>query len=359
MPLLPDQIDDFVTNTQAKVNRKTWVDLSLDKQKYWFAWLLQQKAKKNKPVDHGSYRKEFTVQTTNTGSFQDSEMFASVQTTVKDLNTTGYVLWAKQLCSYMYDIDEDLFQGSPEMIIRTLEVRIHSMFNDFFEGMEERMWTSPTSSTQNPRRPSGIPFWIQKSATAAFGFNGGDPANFSAGAGNIAVADVPNWNNGTFTYQTLSDDDGIDKWVEAIDKCHFMAPHDFSELAGGKPDYSFFTTYPVLQVLRKYLRNQNDDLGGDVAAFRGNVLLRGTPVFWVPALTNTDSAAYDVSNPIYGINWNTFDWFFQKGRNRHMTKPMTPSNQPTVRKVYLINWGNFECVDRRSNFVAVDSDLVV
>jgi hypothetical protein len=145
--------------------------------------------------------------------------------------------------------------------------------------------------------------------------------------------------------------------VEAIDKCDFMAPDEFAELGGGRPDYGFFTTYPVIQTLRKYLRNQNDNLGGDVAAFRKGVLLRGVPMNWVAALTNSDSAAYDATNPIFGINWNTFDWFFQKGRNQHLTRPMTPSNQPSVRKVYMTNWGNFECIDRRSNFVGYDSTI--
>ena len=98
------------------------------------------------------------------------------------------------------------------------------MYNDFFEGMEERMWTAPTSNTQSPRPPSGIPFWLQQSATAAFGFNGGDPSGFAAGAGGIDSDTYPNWKNGTFTYNAISDDDALDKWAEACEKCYFKAP---------------------------------------------------------------------------------------------------------------------------------------
>ena len=37
MPLLPDQLGDFVTLTLNNFKKKSWVDLSLDKQHYVFA----------------------------------------------------------------------------------------------------------------------------------------------------------------------------------------------------------------------------------------------------------------------------------------------------------------------------------
>ena len=360
-PLLPDKLDDFVNLTQAKVNRRSWVDLSKDLQKYYFAWMLHRKEQKMVSMEDGSHRLEWTIKKTNVGSFTDSEMYAKTESVQKDLTTKAFVDWTKSECNYIYDIDEPEFQRGPEKIIDIIDVRVADMYGDFYEGQEERMWTAPTSSTQRPRRPSGIPFWIQKAAdtadNAAFGFNGGDPDGFSSGAGGVTVASVDNWKNGTFTYASLGDEDGIEKLVEACDKCYFMAPHSFAELDGGKPDYGFFTTYPVVQVLRRALRAQNDNLGPDIAAYRGEVILKGNPMVWVPALTNTDSVAYDSSNPIYGINWNSFDWFFQKSRNRYLTKPQIPDGRPTVRRVNLINWGNYRLTNRRSCFVGYDSTV--
>ncbi len=354
MPLLPDQFDDFVIGTHKAVNKKSWTDLSLDLQHYTFPDMM---SKGDKGVNvEATHRLEWVVQKTNTGSFEHSELFSRTKTVAKDLLDTAWVYWTKQLCSYMYDQDEDALQGDdPHKILSVLSPRIHSMYNDWFEGMEVAMWTAPTSSTQNPRVPSGIPFWVQKSDTAAFGFNGGAPSGFAAGAGNLLAAAVPNWANGTGTYATLTDDDGIDLIVKACEFCNFRAPHNFAELSGGKPRWGFYTVYGVVETLRKYLRNQNQSLGPDVAAYRGEVLLKGSPMIWVPALTNSVHEAYDSSNPIYGIDWKTMQWFFKKGRHKHITKPHTPEGAPTVREVYLINWGQFRCLNRRSNFVLTDS----
>lgn len=352
-PLLPDKLDDFVNLTNhnyvKRQKKRGWVDLSMPFQHYTFA---QRFFTKHKRMEDGGDRLEWKIQTDNIGSFTDFEFYGKVETAQADLTTKAFVEWSEQLVYYTYDINEKLMQATePVKIVDELEIRIHSMYNDWFNGMEQRMWTAPTSDSQNPRRPYGIPFWIQKGSSAAFSFQGGDPDGFSSGAGNVAVGTVDAWKNGAFRYANLTDDDGIDKWVEACDKCQFTAPHNFNQLDAGKTDWGFYTTYPNLQVLRKFLRDQNDDLGGDVAAYRGTVLFKGNPVIWVPALTDSASSAYDSTNPIYGINWRVFDFFFQKGRNQQVLRPITPHNQPTVRKVFMINIDNFKCLNRRLCFV--------
>jgi len=348
MPLLPDQVDDYVKLTIDNFTRKSWVDISLPLQEYIFP----SKFFKSKVLNEaGGPFLKWQIQVTNTGSFQDGELFGSALTNVTDLVQTAQVEWTKQVVSFAYDQDEDFFQADADTIIRQLEIREHSMYNDYFEGMESRIWTSPTSSTANPRKPKGIPFWLQQSTTAAFGFNGGNPSGFSAGAGSISSTTYPNWSNGTFTYVNITQDDALDKWSEATDKCYFMAPHSFNELDAGNGKWGFYTVHSVIQKLRKLTQTQNDNLGSDVGEYRGTPIFKSHPVTWAPELDTAGRDGQDTNDPIYGINFDTLNWFYKRGRNmvRHAPQQLHP--QYSTRNVILDSWGNMCCKNRRRNFV--------
>lgn len=348
MPLLPDQIDDLDNLTLRRFRKKQWVDISLPLQKYFFADRL----KVQKSVEDGGTKLNWKVVVDNQGTFKDNELFGVDKTSRKDVTKEAEVEWSMQTVSYTYDINESIFQSDDEVtIVEQLAILIYGAYKDYYIGMEDRWWTTPTSSSQNPRKPFGIPHWLVKSSTAAYGLNGGNPTGFSSGAGGLSSTTYPQWANGTFTYNNITEEDALDTWSEAIDKSHFIAPRNFANLVSGLPDYSFCTTHSVLQDLRKHLKANNDDIGIDAMRYRGQVLVQGTPVEWVPALTNSDSAAVDTDDPIYGINWNTFAWFFQRNRNMNWSDPQIPDGQHTVRDRFMDCFGNTRCYDRRANFV--------
>jgi len=346
MPLLPDQLDDFINLTLKNYTKTSWVDISLDLQEYVF----MTKFVKNGITEDGGSHLNWKVQHSNTGSFQDSELYGVDKTAVTDLTTAAEVPWTKQTVNFKYDVDEDTFQSDSTRIIREVEIRKHSMFNDFAEGMEERLWTTPSTATGNPRKPYGIPYWIVNSTTAAFGFNGLHPGNHTTVAG-ISRDNYPNWRNGTFTYVTTSESDLYDKWSQACEFCKFQAPHSFEELGAGESPWGFYTVYSVLSAMQRSLKASNDNIGSDVARYRGAVFFKGNPVHWVPALTDSNSAAFNTNDPIYGINWKTFNWVFQKGKNMVMHKPIMSAGQHTSREVHMDNWGQFKCINSRQNFV--------
>ena len=64
MPLLPDQLGDFVTLTLNNFKKKSWVDLSLDKQQHIFAQKFL--SGKTRTPYSGGGQLEWKVQTTNT-----------------------------------------------------------------------------------------------------------------------------------------------------------------------------------------------------------------------------------------------------------------------------------------------------
>lgn len=342
-----DQLSDFIELTLDNFKKKSWVDLSLDNQHLIFAEKFLS-GKRRTPFQGGGHI-NYKIQTSNTGTAKWSELFSVDQTAVKDLMVTAKVPFVKSTVNFSFDVAEEAFQSDRETIIREVDIRRHSAMNDMLTLQEEGLWNAPSSSTESPRTPFGIPFWIQKSATTpGGGFTGGDPSGFSAGAAGVSVSDVPNWKNWSGNYTSVSRDDLVAKMRKAIAHTYFQAPKQFAELAGGKgdSDWAFYTTYSVLEDLEKLLESRNDNLGVDLAKYAGSVVVKGNPVIWVPYLDSNDS-----SNPIYGVNHKTLQYHFKTGYDMKWSPPMKAANQHTVRNVFCDSFGTLCCFNRRRNFV--------
>lgn len=350
-----DAMADFVQVTLKKYKKKAWADISLPLQKYIFSKRLF-KDKDRKPEMSGPMC-EWKLRVANQGNFKFTGLFAVDTTNRVNVVTNADQPWAMSTTNYIYDLKEPAFQGGPETIIRYMDLNEQGLMNDFFAGMETAIWTAPSSVNQNPRPVSGIPFWLQQSATT--GFNGGDPSGFLSGAGGISVSQYPNWSNYTYAFAQVSRDDFVEKTVNAMDYCYFQAPVDFSQLGGGDPDWGLWTTHPVLSYCRRVLQAGNDNLGNDVAARSGQVLVRGIPLDWVPALTNTQSPAYASNNPVYGINWRTFEYFYLQGWSQVKHPPFRVANQHTTYMRCMDDTGQIVCYDRRQNFVGYCSVTLV
>jgi hypothetical protein len=348
MPLLPDQLDDFVTLTRPKHTKKNfWQDISLELQNYCFADLIHPDS-----VNEAETQAiHFPLQVTNTGTAKNTEMFAVDNTVVKDLAIKGEINWTKQTVNYSYDVDEPEFQTDDfHMIVDVLHMREHSMWNDFFELMEENLWTSPASTTENPRRPNGIPYWIVKNATT--GFNGGTPSGHTL-VGNINPTTYPKWKNYTALYTDITRLDFVKKIRRAAWATKFKPPHQYKELTigkgKGKNPYGYYTSQDVVESLEELLEGRNDNLGKDMHKYFGAVMINGNPVHACAYLQDNDADVF------YGINWRKLAYYVHKNRNTHMYKPVQAANQHTVRNVFMDHWGNFVCTDRRSQFVLATS----
>lgn len=346
MPLIMDQIDDFVETTLDVFVGKDglkWVDLSRDLNHYIFADRMV--GNKKMQVQGGPYV-HWKAQVDNNGTARFSELFDKDQYNLKDLIQPIKVPWSKATANFSYDLDEDIFQEGKQEIVSELKVREHSMMTDFYELMEVAMWTAPSSSTATPRKPLGIPTWGVSSATAAFGFNGGNPSGFSSGVGELDASTYTRWKNGTFTYATISDDDMLSKVNEAIVKTNFRSPHDFRQLDKGY-SWEMYTVFDVIDQTQRLLKNSNDNVGRDLGKYRGRLIYLGIPITRVPALEDTSLDSGVTNDPIYGINWSKFKCIWKKGAMMRRGKPQQIPGQHTTRVVHLDNWCQFACFNRR------------
>ena len=341
-----ENIDDFTQRVLARYLRNAYVDVSLGLQKYiWGSKFFNSK----KRAERGGKYLAWKLRKANQNSGKNTGPYAVDETNRVNVLLEAHEGWSHQSFNYIYDLTEDDFSSPDETLVRRIDVDEQGLTNDAVTFMESAMWSRPSSTTADPMPPSGIPHWVIKNATE--GFTGTYNSDYGDVIGNVATATVPNWRNYSGDYLQVSRDDLIEKVVNACDFCLFEAPADFPQLDKGPPDWAFFTVHSVLATMRKILSTGNDNLGPDVARWAGAVMIRGVPVTWVPALTNSESEVYDSSAPFYGINFTSFEYFFKSGWSMIKRPPKQAPNQDTVRIRMMHNIGNFVCYDRRSNFV--------
>lgn len=342
--LLPDQLDDFVAATLEEYRRGDWVDISMPHQEYSFA---ERFMSKKGPKSRGGVQQTWDVQVSNLGNARMTELYATDQVRQKNVLTQGKQQWAKSTANFMYDIDEDAFQTSVEEIINLVLVREHAMWNDWFILMEDQIWGAPTSDTQSPRNISGVPFWIQKNATT--GFNGGNPSGFSSGAAGINTTTYAKWKNFTGTYSSVSRTDLVASWIKAVNFCKFKAAHSHKQL-DAQEQREFWTTFRLVQPLWEFLDSRNDNLTDVAGMASSDPKFMGIPVRTAWALENA-GPAIDTSDPLYGIDWGTMEFFFSKGREMRLGPIERAPASHTVRERHLDSFCNLTCNNRRRNFV--------
>lgn len=342
--LLPDQLDDFVKATLDEYRRGSWVDISMEHQEYSF---VEHFMGKKGPKSRGGVQQTWDVQVANLGNARMTELYATDQTRQKNILQQAKQQWAKSTANFIYDIDEDAFQTSAEEIINLVLAREHAMWNDWFELMEEQIWGAPASDTESPRNVSGVPFWIQKNATE--GFNGGNPTGFSGGAAGLNATTYAKWKNFTGTYNSVARTDLIATWIKAVNFCRFKEAHNFKKL-DGPAKREFWTTFRLVQPLWEFLDSRNDNLTDLAGMAASDATFMGIPVRIAWVLENT-SAATDTSDPLYGIDWGTMDFFFSKGREMRLGPVKESPNNHTVRERHLDSFCNLACNNRRRNFV--------
>lgn len=354
VPLKPDQIADIVTNTLRKYDKNKWTDISTPLQDYVVMGRLL--GGKKVPFDGGT-RLQWQVKVQNSGTAVNTGLFDTDTVDIADVMKTADCPWAMQKCHFGYDEREDSFQSDAETIVKVIQTRRHAAQVDLVELLENNFYQMPTSASDSVEllKPFGLPYWIVGTgATSTFGFNGGNPAAFSSGAGNLSSVTYPAWSNGNATYSAVSKADLVRKWREAATKCEFKVPVPHPAVDSGRSSWGFLTEYSVIQPLEELLESQNDNLGNDLAPKDGVLMFRGNPVIWSPWLDQnsvTEPGGLTLVDPVYGINFATFECVFKSGWFMKDSPPIRSASSHNVWAVFTDTSQQFRCTNRRRNFV--------
>jgi hypothetical protein len=355
----PKDIADLVEGTLAAYDRNEWVDISTSLQEYFAQtnFLLGDKVAKD-----GGDSLQWQVKVRNTGAAKPSGLYSVDDVRVADVMKSCNLEWKAQTTNFAFDVSEQVFNsGNMERIFDVVEARRNAALSDLAELMEDLFWGIPSNSTSEEMlKPFGIPYWIVRNDTK--GWNGGAPlgSTFSTVAG-LNPSTYPNWRNYTDSYQAIAKRDMVRSVREAMVKCNFKAPVSYPGAPSGPPRFILPTTYEVVQGLEEMLEEQNTNLGKDVASMDGQVMFRKHPVVWVPWLdanhdpTDTDETNHYGCNPIYGIDRDVFRCVFRSGWWMKRSAPIIAANQHNVRHIHFDTWMQYQCKNRRTNFVIVQN----
>lgn len=347
MPFQAEDIADLNNEIQHTiVGQGLWTDLSLDVQHLTIVERFLGEAKNN--VQSGPTQ-EWPLQIANTGTAKWDELYGRDTTSRGNIMLNATQEWALATGNYTYDLREKWFQtDSKKVIVNHLAVLAHSAKTKALLLIEEALWSAPTSSTARPRVMSGFPFWLPTNAST--GFFGGDPTGFSAGAGNVTVAQANGWRPYTGTYNEVGNDSLFSRMRVACRETYFKAPSPYPSATPDKPNWMFYTDGQTYEEVERDLYNTNDDIR-DGGKFIGMGMFKGIHWEWVPFFAKADSIAYDTTNPVYGINWAKFMLQFQEGSS--LTFKRDHQAMDAGHNVRQSDWDasvNLLCMDRRANF---------
>lgn len=351
-PLQSDAVADMAIMVLKDLGRPNYNEIASDYQQYvGFNDLLRQK---RRSIEGGrSVQRQIMVDVPDNASAIGA--FATLDSNAGDMFVQTDV--PHRIYATSYAIDEYLLQQASPSALKIVDM-IQASRNGGMASLayftEPRIWLPPADSTDT-KHIYGFKYWIMWNATE--GFQGGAASGHTL-VGNVSPTTYPNWRNYTRTYAAVTEDDLLDEWRIACDLTEWMPPVEIPEYQGGGMDFAHYTDQTTRRELIKLTRAQNENLGLELYNYRGLPLWRGAPVKWVPAFEDTNVIASG-SNPIYGINWKTFEMSSLSGFYMRETPPIRPSNQPLVRVVYIFLAFNINCTNRRKNYVIAKVDPAV
>lgn len=339
---------------------KGWRDAARPYQKYTFAKLVKDRVKRNIRGTGCS----FNMLVGDNANTEATQLYDDDTVTRTEMGLKGSLDWHMQKTHMLYDRREEVFQSRSldgERILDHLNQQKRAMYDGFFKQNEHYLWTSPAATadgtTGTPILPYGIPYHVVKAASAGdFGFNGIHASGYSAWAGN-SRSTYPELKNGTFTYADVTHEDFCQNLSEAFDKCNFSppeAPVD-GEIVPTQ-DYELLSHYTPYQKYQLLQIGSNDSIGPDMGKYRGVVgksvqYFRSVPWSYVPALALSSGTAEDTDEPIYGLDWSTWQLSAAEGMFMHIDPPQQQFGNHNVYVQWMDSIYQIICDLPRSNFV--------
>ena len=356
MALAIHQLDDFIQAYYQKRVEGKWQDISSVLQEYMYASRIFSQASRRPMV---TSRAKWKLKVDNNDNFQVVGLYHRDSSSRVDVLQEGTMDWGMTTTNYHYDLDEETFTQGAKAIVNYLELQETGMMQDYFTGMEDVMFgAGPSGPLVSPFPPVSLLHWITSTAdsstenNATEGFNGYSPVGWgTSGVGGISTTTYEQWRNRTFPYTTIDRDDFVEKVINSMDLCTFKPPIDRSDIKPeGRHRWELLTTHSRVAESRKLLQLGNDNIRDDLAAHSGTVYIRGVPMNWVPAWTNSNSINARTDGIILGVDWNTFDWYSAAGRSMRKKKPYQHKDMSNVRIRQMDDSGQLVCYNRRANF---------
>ncbi|KKK43276.1 hypothetical protein LCGC14_3168680, partial [marine sediment metagenome] len=190
-------IADLVESTQADLGRMRWTEAATDLQEFVAFGSLINKGRLT--LGSGSsVTWNVRVGHNTAGNARHTGLFNTDVTNVGEGLKTANAPWKFAETSYAVDRREPSMNKDPARIVDLVaERRVESMV-ELAEEVEDKFWADNPGVTSDT--PLGIKTWFVSNSATTFGFNGGNPTNYSGGVGGLNSTTYPRWANETYRY---------------------------------------------------------------------------------------------------------------------------------------------------------------
>lgn len=340
MPVLTtDEHVDFVNSTLPYLDTGNFTDLTTDTQKFYALPML---TKKEKVEFQKGQSIRVNAVTGNNNSYREVGLYAQDVYNDIDATTYGTAPWRHATWNYVLDrVLDELNSGDDTRILNLLKVKKYQAWMSAAEGLEASWWSKPLDSTDETKF-WGVKMWLVSNSAA--GFNGGNPSGYTNGA-ILNATTTTRWKNYTDRYVDVSTDDFVFRVRKACSQVSFTSPVPTGEarkVGIKKQAYVNIDTYLDLQEL---VRQNNENLGNDLAKFENQATICNVPFNYVPYLDS------DTTDPCYMINWETLHPVALKDEFLYESKAEKVPGQHRVIKVDCDLTMNYVCTDKRSNAI--------
>lgn len=266
------------------------------------------------------------------GSFQFVLPGQTYQPGIVNVFAKGTAPWCHAHWDYSILRNELLSNREPEKLCDFLRGRKTAEYMNAAINMETAFFADPSYGSDT--QPLTLGYWLvpitgaQVSDSGAYGglnvngaFQGGlpnagavytdvggiDPGYYTAGSTHAWSATTysrhRNWNFGWSNSSGAYTDVDEDNLGNAFDGIDFQPPKFVEDLDKGP---NALKRVYVCQVLKNSMeracKNQNDNIGVDLARYQNATLFRSLPLTWLKLL-DTASTTYRGTYPIIGVNW--------------------------------------------------------
>jgi hypothetical protein len=248
--------------------------------------------------------------------------------------------WVTLDTHWVFEYKETLDNRGKALIADVFKPRRAGAMLALAELLENRAWNTPTAA-QDGTVLRGVPYYIVKNATA--GFNGGLPSDHTTKAG-VNITDHPKYMNYTDQYVAVTEADLVRKMRLATMLTGFKSPMPDAIQAPSAARRRLYVNRDTFLDFKEAASGRNDNLGSDFDNTGGEPKFNRNTIEWVPTLDS------DTSDPVYGLDHNTFKVYVKKGDYlRETVKPSARGHNITETWTDLSI--QFLCLNLRPNWV--------
>jgi len=211
---------------------------------------------------------------------------------------------------------------------------------------------------ENTLSPVSLPYYVVHNSGSAQAFSGQNPTGFNDVAGlDTSLPENARYRNWSDNYNQRNPEDLFEKMAIAAQETNFVAPATDDQQRDLTGKQNIYTTKHNEILMRRVIRDQNDNLGFDVGYEQnGRATFQMQPIIAIPALTSptsrTTMANADLpTHPVYMIQHASFFPVVSRKYWMKITGPIRLENQHHRYAFHMESYYSIFCRSRRRQAV--------